>query len=141
MSAVVAWAELQSDESSSVQSAPPGAPVHAVLPDVCESASSTSEALLTVECSSGFGLTQPFLGLNFQGAIRSDTAADWIPYGAGPPDTMGAVGPGHFLEVINGNISVFNKATGRRISQKSLHTFFAPLNPNPGDYTTKIPNI
>jgi hypothetical protein len=40
-----------------------------------------------------------------------------------PPDTMGAVGPDHFVEVINGAVAVYTK-TGTRLSLVSLDSFF-----------------
>jgi hypothetical protein len=41
-----------------------------------------------------------------------------------PPDTMGAVGPGHFMEVINGAVAIYNKASTARVSLTSLDSFF-----------------
>ena len=43
------------------------------------------------------------LGTNFAGTNRA--ASGFIP-----PDTMGAVGPNHFIEIINGRYRVYNKA-------------------------------
>ena len=46
-------------------------------------------------------------------------------FGSGsiPPDTMGAVGPSHFVQVINSSVAVYNK-TGARLSHVSLDSFF-----------------
>lgn len=41
-----------------------------------------------------------------------------------PPDTMGAVGPSHVVEMINGNFEIFNKATGASISTRTLNAFW-----------------
>lgn len=43
--------------------------------------------------------------------------------GSVPPDTMGAIGPDHFLEVINSSVAVYDR-TGRRLSHVSLDSFF-----------------
>ena len=43
--------------------------------------------------------------------------------GSVPPDTMGAIGPDHFLQVINSSVAVFDR-TGRRLSHVALDTFF-----------------
>ncbi|MDQ3812937.1 MAG: hypothetical protein M3347_03195, partial [Armatimonadota bacterium] len=40
-----------------------------------------------------------------------------------PPDTMGAVGPNHFVEIINGAVGIFTKS-GTRLSRVSLDSFF-----------------
>src|SRR4051812_47033471 len=49
--------------------------------------------------------------------------------GGGPttspcPDTMGAIGPNHFLEEIKGAVAVFDKNTGARLSITTLANFF-----------------
>ena len=49
--------------------------------------------------------------------------------GGGPttspcPDTMGAIGPNHFLETIKGAVAVFDKATGARLSITTLANFY-----------------
>jgi hypothetical protein len=40
------------------------------------------------------------------------------------PDTMGAVGPNHFVEHLNGKIAVFSKSTGQRTSEADPREFF-----------------
>ncbi len=47
-------------------------------------------------------------------------------FGSGslPPDTMGAVGPNHFVEVINSSVAIYNKTSGARLSHVSLTSFF-----------------
>jgi Domain of unknown function DUF11 len=41
-----------------------------------------------------------------------------------PPDTMGAVGPNHIVEMINGNFEIFNKQTGASLESRSLDSFW-----------------
>ncbi len=41
------------------------------------------------------------------------------------PDTMGAVGPNHIVEMINGRFAVFNKVTGTAVEDRSLDSFWA----------------
>ncbi len=40
-----------------------------------------------------------------------------------PPDTCGAVGPNHFVEVVNNIYRVFNKDTGQNVQSYNLHSF------------------
>src|SRR5262245_34661464 len=49
--------------------------------------------------------------------------------GGGPttspcPDTMGAIGPNHFMEEIKGAVAIFDKSTGARLSMVTLANFF-----------------
>jgi Concanavalin A-like lectin/glucanases superfamily/Divergent InlB B-repeat domain len=41
-----------------------------------------------------------------------------------PPDTMGAIGPNHFMAVLNGGVAVYNRSNGSRLSFVTLDTFF-----------------
>lgn len=41
-----------------------------------------------------------------------------------PPDTMGAVGPHHIVEMINGNFEILDKTTGASIETRSLDSFW-----------------
>jgi hypothetical protein len=41
-----------------------------------------------------------------------------------PPDTMGAVGPAHFVELINGRYSVYSKTTGLELQTYDLNSFW-----------------
>lgn len=70
------------------------------------------------------------LGTNFRGI----TLADEYSAGGGsiPPDTMGAVGPNHFMEMLNGRLAIYSKSTGSLIggTAVSLNSFFG--NPSGG---------
>jgi hypothetical protein len=58
------------------------------------------------------------IGLNFtSGTLFTDSF--FIP-----PDTMGAVGPNHIVELINGRYSVYDKTGGIRIQTSSLDQFW-----------------
>jgi len=50
-------------------------------------------------------------------------AIDYSDFGWYPPDTMGAVGPKHFMEVINGSVSIYTR-TGSQLSAVTLSSFF-----------------
>lgn len=41
-----------------------------------------------------------------------------------PPDTMGAVGPRHFVELVNSRYSVYRKSDGVRVQTSTLDQFF-----------------
>ncbi|MGH9223687.1 MAG: GEVED domain-containing protein [Acidimicrobiales bacterium] len=40
------------------------------------------------------------------------------------PDTMGSVGPNHIVELINGNMQIFDKNTGASVEDRSLDSFW-----------------
>ncbi|MBD3292864.1 MAG: PEP-CTERM sorting domain-containing protein [Armatimonadia bacterium] len=56
-------------------------------------------------------------GLGFQGTTRS--ASGFIP-----PDTMGAVGRDHIVELINGRYRVYDKTDGTTVRNRSLNQFW-----------------
>lgn len=80
-------------------------------------ATGNSPSNLDVEPRGG-GATTPVLTLDFEAVTRGE--AGQFSY---PPDTCGAVGPNHFVTVVNRNFAVFNKLTGAQISNVSLDTF------------------
>ena len=57
------------------------------------------------------------IGANFEGSNLGDS-------GYIPPDTMGAVGPNHFVELLNGRYAVYDKA-GAELSASSLNAFWS----------------
>src|SRR5262245_57296192 len=58
------------------------------------------------------------IGLNFTSSTSADV--DIIP-----PDTMGAVGPDHIVELINGRYSVYRKRDGVRVQTSTLSEFWS----------------
>jgi hypothetical protein len=58
------------------------------------------------------------IGLNFQGSQLN------IDSGFIPPDTMGAVGPDHIAELINGRFDAYTKTTGTQVFTASLDGFW-----------------
>ena len=63
--------------------------------------------------------TAPTLAQSFEGARLGDPGAGFVP-----PDTCGAAGLNHFVEVVNTNLSVYVKSTGARVVNISLNTLF-----------------
>jgi len=61
------------------------------------------------------------IGLNFQGSQL------FIDSFSIPPDTMGAVGPSHIVEMINGRFDVYNKTTGAQVFTRSLNEFWTTV--------------
>ena len=59
------------------------------------------------------------IGLNFTGSTLG-LDSFFIP-----PDTMGAVGPNHIVELINGRYSVYRKSDGLRIQTSPLDEFWS----------------
>lgn len=64
------------------------------------------------------GVSAPMITANFQGVIRGDSNQFSFP-----PDTCGAVGPNHFVVVVNTTYAVYNKTTGARVQLSSLSSF------------------
>jgi hypothetical protein len=58
------------------------------------------------------------IGLNFTGSTYG------IDSGFVPPDTMGAVGESHIVELLNGHYAVYSKSDGVRIRSSSLDQFW-----------------
>ena len=56
------------------------------------------------------------IGANFNGSNRAQS-------GFIPPDTMGAIGPNHYVELINGRFSRFDR-TGVQLEASSLNSFW-----------------
>jgi hypothetical protein len=52
----------------------------------------------------------PTIGTNFTGVTLNDTIL--LDSAAVPPDTMGAVGPNHIVELVNGAYAIYNKSGG-----------------------------
>ncbi|MBI2843029.1 MAG: hypothetical protein HYX78_06475 [Armatimonadetes bacterium] len=90
------------------------------LPPVVPSEEVPAEEDVTFAAPTG---TQPLtIDTSFVGIGLND---QWTDFGGGaiPPDTNGAVGPDHFMVVINGSVAIYDKA-GNRLSHVRLNTFF-----------------
>ena len=64
------------------------------------------------------------IGMNFGGADIFDS-------GFIPPDTMGAIGPNHFVELINGRYAAFDRTNGLEVQGTSLEQFWVNAGANP----------
>jgi hypothetical protein len=76
------------------------------------------------------------IGQNFTGStFRVDS-------GFIPPDSNGAVGPSHFVELINGRYSVYQKSDGVRVQTSTLNQFWSdaslPPQVNRGAFDPRI---
>ncbi|WIY24787.1 choice-of-anchor Q domain-containing protein [Parasedimentitalea psychrophila] len=63
------------------------------------------------------GPSNPTLGLNFTGTLTSQ-----LPFR--PPDTMGAVGNDHIVEMLNGRFAVYDQTSGNIIQAQSTDQFW-----------------
>jgi hypothetical protein len=52
------------------------------------------------------------------------TSSTFLDSGRNPPDTMGAVGEEHVVELINGRYSVYRKSNGIQVQTSSLNNFW-----------------
>ena len=71
-------------------------------------------------------LLEPASDLTVGGSFPGIGIADQISaFGAGssPPDMAGAIGPSHFVEMLNGSVAIYTRA-GVRLSHVSLASFF-----------------
>ena len=71
-------------------------------------------------------VSTPTLISDYQGVIRGD-ATSW----SYPPDSCGAAGPNHFVEVVNRNFAVYNKSTGEELINILLGAFLPGSNGDP----------
>jgi hypothetical protein len=78
---------------------------------------------------------QPSIGQNFT-ASSLFTDSPYIP-----PDTDGAVGPNHFVELINGRFSVYLKAGGTIQQTKTIEQFFTDAHVAPAGGSISDPRI
>lgn len=62
--------------------------------------------------------TPPLLGTSFQGPTINDPGAGWVP-----PDSHGAIGPNHYLAIVNQRIAVYSR-TGTFLMGMSNQSFF-----------------
>lgn len=58
------------------------------------------------------------VGLDFTGASFGTQSSSF------PPDTMGSVGPGHVVELVNGRYNVYRKSDGAKLQTSTLNQFW-----------------
>lgn len=68
-------------------------------------------------------LAPPAIGASFTGLTLQDQI-DSFGSGISPPETMGAIGPNHFVEILSGSVAIYTR-TGTRLSHVSSNSFFA----------------
>ncbi len=71
-------------------------------------------------------IAPPELLLQFEGVVRGDAGST-----ASPPDTHGAIGPNHFVEVVNRNFAVFARDSGVELANVRLGSFLPGSNGDP----------
>ncbi len=76
--------------------------------------------------ASGSRATAPTLMNSFQSVLRGDAGSNSYP-----PDTCGAVGPNHFITVVNRNVAIYNRTSGLEISNVLLTSFQPGTNGDP----------
>ncbi len=88
------------------------------------------KSLASLVITSTLGISVPVeavtvnLGLNFTSSTRQ------IDSFFIPPDTMGAVGSEHIVELINGRYSVYDKSTGQKVQTSTLSQFWTDAGVN-----------
>ncbi len=60
----------------------------------------------------------PTILLSFEGVRRGDAGQSSFP-----PDSCGAIGPTHYVEIVNRNLAIYNRETGFELSNVSLTSF------------------
>jgi hypothetical protein len=76
---------------------------------------SAQAAPTAINAADASGLT---IGLNFTGSTYL------VDSGFIPPDTVGAVGESHIVELLNGHYAVYRKSDGVRVQTSSLDQFW-----------------
>lgn len=61
---------------------------------------------------------------NFEGMSRTASCPPGSCGAGWPPDTVGDVGPNHYIQMVNTSIAIFDKATGTRLVGTTLNNFF-----------------
>ena len=72
------------------------------------------------------GGTAPNLLQSFKGAQLFDNGANYIP-----PDTCGAIAPNHFVEVVNTNLSIYDRVTQNRVVNVNLTSIWGTFAGDP----------
>jgi len=85
----------------------------------------SSDVQMQTKAFAGNG-TLPNLVNTYQGVIRGD-AGSW----SYPPDTDGAIGLSHYVETVNRNFAVYDKATGAELVNILLSAFLPNSNGDP----------
>ncbi len=58
--------------------------------------------------------------------FSSFNGLDYSTWGAGhPPDTVGDVGPNHYIQTINSSVGIYNKANGSQVAAFTLNTLMS----------------
>lgn len=125
------WQEMEADAAKEAAGPPPPLRVKKFRPTRGEAAyqalkaqaaqTSTLQAPAAPSTESAAPLAPTTLTnpINFDG-VDSVTAGGWRP-----PDTEGAVGPNHFVEITNSHIDIYQKAApNTKVSGVSLASFF-----------------
>ncbi len=93
--------------------------------------STTTEVSLNLPDSPTFFLRAVQENVNFEGIT---SYLQHYPFFIDPPDTMGAAGPDHFVELLNHRVAVYRKS-GTPCGESTSELFFKVENPaNPSDY-------
>ncbi|MBI1789774.1 MAG: hypothetical protein HYR60_19760 [Acidobacteria bacterium] len=89
------------------------------------------------------GLHASAIGLNFTGTTLADyrTLSGSPNSALRPPDTIGAVGLSHIVEMTNGTFAIYNKSTGALVSRVLDQTFWTNAGFNPGAGNLSDPRV
>lgn len=104
---------------------PDAASIHAPLVEIPAGNGIGIEEDPTSSIATGSGPTPPAPWNQFDAASRGDPGAGFIP-----PDSCGAVGPDYYVSVVNTNLSAFTKASGTRVLNVSMNSFFGATGTN-----------
>jgi hypothetical protein len=122
---------MQADEQAGTFTAAERAAFARLRPTMTDADYTSAKAALNTNLRMGFTGSKPGAptgplgppssqGLNFNG---SSEAVAPNPCGCYPPDTHGAVGLTHYVQIINSVVNVYNKTTGALQKHTALNTF------------------
>ena len=115
------WAEIAAAESTRPPLAPAETPFRSTLGDAAYAAAKAAASSVprSVKLSAPELLGPPiYKGISFEGVNQSET-----PPFFRPPDTHGAIGTSHFVEVTNTHLDIYSR-DGIRVVSTSLAAFF-----------------
>ncbi len=75
----------------------------------------------------------------YSATANSFAGMNWYNTDVIPPDTMGAIGPNHFVEVLNNRIAVFDRHNPENNESQDSRTFFGlPVSGNDNVYDPRV---
>lgn len=106
------------DQQRSTPSATSGMSTNDGVKAADAAATLVNRQALALRAAASTAPLEPVIGMNFTGSTYKFNT------GNPPPDSMGAVGPRHFVETINSRFAIYDKTNGQLVRQSTLDEFW-----------------